>query len=297
MKRRLPPFAAVRAFEAAARHMSVQQAADELCLTPSAVSHQVRALEDFLNTALFERHGNRIVLTLTGQAYAGRLTNLLDDFDAATQELSRIEDRQLRVLCTPGFAARWLAPRMGALPYARGLRLRVSTGAPSLDFATNDADVVIQWASADTPGLLVEPLMQSDRYPVAAPDFVEENRIEKPGDLFHVPLMQDETDDAWSEWFSTAGLKLNGNLDGPVFPNCEFATTAAERGEGVSLAYHAMVRRTLDSGRLIRLFDSVTMPFVIYSVAFPEHRADDELLRHFADWLHTEARAEGVSPS
>ena len=106
MARKLPPFAAVRAFEAAARHGSFKIAADELCLSPSAVSHQVRSLEEYLDTKLFERDGNRLRLTLTGQTYAPRLTHLLDAFEARTARVSPSDDRQLRVLTTPGFAAR-----------------------------------------------------------------------------------------------------------------------------------------------------------------------------------------------
>ena len=89
MGRKLPPFAAVKAFEAAARHMSFKQAADELCLSPSAVSHQIRALEDYLDTALFERSGNTIALTLTGEGYAGKLTHLLDAFDESTRSVTQ----------------------------------------------------------------------------------------------------------------------------------------------------------------------------------------------------------------
>lgn len=143
MGRKLPPFAAVRAFEATARPMSVKSAADELCLTSSAVSQQIKALEGFLDTKLFERSGNRIALTLTGETYAGKLSHLLDAFLEDTDAV-REAPRILRVLSTPGFAARWLVPRLPKLDFARNIRLRVSNGAPSLDFAPNDADVVIQ---------------------------------------------------------------------------------------------------------------------------------------------------------
>ena len=134
MGRRLPPFSAVRAFEAAARRLSVKQAADELCLTPSAVSHQIRALEGYLDTRLFERSGNRLALTLTGKAYAGKLTYLLDSFLVETEAI-RGEPRILRVLSTPSFAARWLAPRLSRLEFARDIRpkLRQALGMRLVD--------------------------------------------------------------------------------------------------------------------------------------------------------------------
>lgn len=295
MGRKLPPFAAVRAFEATARHLSVKTAADELCLTPSAVSHQIKALERFLDTQLFERSGNRIALTLTGAAYAGKLTHLLDAFVEETEAV-REAPRILRVLSTPGFAARWLMPRLPKLEFAQDIRLRVSNGAPSLDFATNDADIVIQWSDRPTPGLLVEPLMASARYPVISSALRERERVERPEDLLRLTLFYDETDDAWPEWFAGAGLPGADLPPGPTYPNCELSTTMVEQHQGVSLAYDAMVRGTIASGRLERLFDVTTLPMSIYAIACPEARADEPRMAAFRRWLRTEAESEGVTP-
>ena len=168
MGRRLPPFAAVRAFEAVARSLNVKAAAEELGLSASAVSHQIRALEEYFDTALFERRGNRLTLTMTGRTYSGRMTTLLDAFDESTRSIREAGHRPFRVLCTPGFAARWLVPRLDRLSFGDRVRLRVSDGAPSLDFAANEADLVIQWADAPVAGVVTEPLMKSGRYPVAA---------------------------------------------------------------------------------------------------------------------------------
>ena len=294
MSRRLPPFAAVRAFEAAAKAMSFKAAAAELCLSPSAVSHQIRGLEDYLDTKLFERDGNRLRLTLTGEGYASRLTFLLDDLDQSTAVArGRYQEAPLRVLCTPGFAARFMMPRLGNLPFSEEIRLRVSEGAPLCDFSKNDADVVIHWGASAVPGAIVEPLMESLRYPVAAPEFIARHGISAPSDLLKVPLMYDEVMDAWGEWFRLAGVKITEMPHGPVFPNCELATTAAEQGQGIALAYDAMVRDTVKSGRLVRLFDTVTMPIVIYSVAYHEARVDEPRIRQFRDWIFTETFASG----
>lgn len=295
MARKLPPFAAVRAFEAAARHQSFKLAADELSLSPSAVSHQIRALEAFLDTKLFERDGNRLRLTLTGETYAPRLTHLLNSFETATAEASAADDRPLRVLSTPGFAARWMVPRLNRLAFGDRIRLRVSEGAPSTDFATNDADVVIHWGDEPVDDLIVEPLMRSARYPVASPDYVDRLQLREPSDLLRATLMHDEVMDAWEAWFRIAGVMPPEMPRGPVFPHCEFSTTAAEQGQGVTLAYDAMVRGTLESGRLMRLFEDVTMPIVIYSVAYQESRANDPLIKAFAEWAHIECQKQGTS--
>lgn len=150
--------------------MSFKDAADELCLSPSAISHQIRALEDYLATSLFVREGNRINLTGTGRNYAGRLTQLLDHLDDSTREArSGTQGQTLRVLSTPGFAARWLVPRMAGFEHAQAIRLRIAEGAPSTDFATNDADVVIKWRDDAEEGIDVVPFLHSARYPVASP--------------------------------------------------------------------------------------------------------------------------------
>ena len=295
MSRKFPPFAAVRAFEATARNGSVKAAAEELCLTASAVSHQIRALENYLDTDLFIRSGNRVELTLTGRAYAGKMTTLLDLLDETTRTVKEAGQKPFRVHCTPGFAARWLVPRLRDLAFGDRVRISVSNGAPSTDFSSNAADVVIQWADAQVPGVVTEPLMQSARYPVASPALVENENIREPEDLRRATLMHDETMDAWGEWFEAAEVAPPAFPRGPTFPNCELATTAAEKGQGVALAYDAVVRGTLENGSLVRLFDTITMPFVIYSVAYAKTREGDPMVREFSAWLHSQVEAEGVS--
>ena len=293
MGRKLPPFAAVRAFEAAARHLSYAKAAEELCLSPSAVSHQVRALEQFLDTKLFERRNNKMQLTQTGKAYSGKMTSLLDTFEANTSDIVETKSQTLRVLCTPGFAARWLVPRLDRFVAPSAIRLRVSVGAPSTNFQANDADVVIGWANDPVAGAEVVPLMQSGRYPVAAPSYIRDHQIEKPEDLRSVTLMHDETMDQWAEWFTAAGIEPPDFPRGPEFPNCELATSGVEQGLGVSLAYDLMVRETLESGRLVRLFEAVTMPFVIYSFVCQRSRAQEPLIAAFREFVFKEVEPDG----
>ncbi len=293
MGRKLPPFAAVRAFEAAARHLSYTKAADELCLSPSAISHQVRSLEDYLDTKLFERRNNKMQLTLTGNAYAGKMTSLLNVFEASTSGIAKTASRSLRVLCTPGFAARWLVPRLDRFVEPSAIRLRVSVGAPSTDFQTNDSDVVIGWADDPVAGAEVVPLIQSGRYPVAAPGFIREQGIETLEDLRKVSLVHDETMDQWAEWFAAAGVEPPDFPSGPEFPNCELATSGVERGLGVSLAYDIMVRKTVASGRLVRLFEAVTMPLVIYSFICRSSRASEPLITAFREFVFNQVEVDG----
>lgn len=294
MSRRIPPFAAIRAFEAAARHLSLKKAAEELCVTPSAVSHQIKTLEEFLGTPLFDHEGNKLVLRQTGQAYVGKLTVLLDRLDESTRAVTGPKQTELRVLTTPGFAARWLVPRLDKVPFWQTIRLRVSERAPCSDFASNDADIVIQWSDGKVPGVVVEPLMASGRYPVVSPALKSRAKIEEPSDLLRVTLFHDEEEDGWADWFRAAGLGSPVLPRGPRFQNCELSTTAAERGQGVALAYDAMVRTTLAAGTLVRLFEAVSLPITIYSVAYPQARCDDPGIHAFRDWVFSEVAADGT---
>ena len=295
-KRCLPPFSAVKAFEAAARHLSFRKAADELCLSPSAISHQIRALEEYLATSLFVRESNRIRLTGTGRDYAGRMTQLLDHLDDSTRAAqSKPKGKTLRVLSTPGFAARWLVPRLSGFEHADAIRLRIAEGAPSTDFATNDADVVIKWRDDPEDGVDVVPFLNSARYPVVSPALLKKHSISHPRDLLQLTLFRDEVDDQWPEWFRAAGVVADLADDDPVYPNCEYASTAAEAGLGVSLAYDVVVGDTVAEGRLVRLFDATTIAFTIYAIAIQEARRNDPLIGAFRNWLLAEARDQAFA--
>lgn len=138
--------------------------------------------------------------------------------------------------------------------------------------------------------------MASARYPVISPALRAREDVRHPEDLLRLTLFYDETDDAWSDWFAEAGLAGAELPPGPTYPNCELSTTMVEQHQGVSLAYDAMVRGTIESGRLQRLFDVTTLPMSIYAIACPEARADEEKIAAFRQWLRTEAEAEGVLP-
>jgi len=290
--RQLPPFSAIRAFESAARHLSFKDAAKELCVTPSAISHQIKTLEEYLSTDLFIRHHNGLTLTLTGEAYVGKLTLLLDSLEHSTKEVTEPQETTLRVLATPGFAARWLVPRMERMSFASDIRLRISQGAPDVDFSSNDADVVIHWADNPVSGCVVEPFMSSAQYPVASPEFVRSNTINTPEDLLKLTLFHEEVMDGWADWFDAANVDFTASQLGPCFPHCELGHTAAEQGQGVSLAYDALIKDTVEAGKLERLFNINTSASVIYSFCCQQCRYDEPKIKAFHDWIFNEIQAE-----
>lgn len=293
MGRHLPPFAAIRAFEAAARHLSFKAAAVELCVSTSAVSHQIRALEEFLGTKLFHRQNNEVTLTWTGKTYVGKLTYLLDNLEESTRFIRSKNETKLKVLSTPGFAARWLVPRLNRFQLVNETILRVSEGAPSTDFATNDADIVIYTACDDVPGLVIETLMAAGCYPVVSPSLKARERINRPEDLLRVTLIHADVMDGWADWFTAAGLGAPELPRGPTFSSCELIATAAESGHGVALGYDPIVGAAVRDGHLEKLFDIVTVPATIYSMAYQNWRRDDGRILAFRDWIIGEVEIEG----
>lgn len=295
MNRCLPPLPALRAFEAAARWLSFTDAAQELCLTPSAISHQVKALEELLGTSLFLRLPQGLQLTEAGRSYLCDLTPILDDLDASTRRVSIGQTAgRLRVLSTPGFAARWLVPRLNRFDCHDQISIAVSQGAPCTDFSRNNADVVIHWGCEPIDGAVVEPMMESGRYPVASPDLAHREGLDSPVELLGVTLLRDEVDDAWEDWFIEAGVKPNGLPRGPRLAHCELSLTAAEQQQGVALAYDAMARATLHAGRLMRLFDVEIPARTIYSFAHSKTRRRCPDIARFKSWIFEEVKADGL---
>ncbi|MBK0399274.1 LysR family transcriptional regulator [Limibaculum sp. M0105] len=296
MTRRIPPLAALRAFEAAARHLSFRDAADELCVTQSAVSHQLRSLETLLGQELFARGHNRISLTRAGRAYLAEVAPVLDRLARATERVGRTAER-LSVRATPAFAARWLIPRLDRFAaLCPEVEISISTGLPPTDFS-DGTDVVIHWGADPVAGARVAPFFASPRGPVASPALLEQRgHPSHPAALATFPLLRDEVMDGWSDWFLAVGAAPPDRPTAPSFAHCELAMNAAESGQGVALAYLRLVERELADGRLVRLFDGESGPYLIYSVACPADRQDEPVIAAFRDWITAEGRAAGELP-
>ncbi len=163
-----------------------------------------------------------------------------------------------------------------------------------MDFSQNAADVVFHWGEAPVEGAVVEPMMESGRYPVAKNALVEREKLQAPGDLLGSTLLHDEVDDGWGEWFNKAGVTPNELPQGPRLAHCELTLTAAEQEQGVALAYDAMARNTLETGRLVRLFDVETPARTIYSFACSANRRRCPDIGRLRQWLFDEVAAQGL---
>ena len=289
MKRKLPPFAAVRAFEAAARHGSFKAAAEELNVTQSSISHQVKGLEDFLGITLFDRHAGGVSLTRRGDEYRGNLTAVLDSLDSATRRVTGTEaGGPLAVCATPAFTSRWLLPRLES--FGRGfpeIEVDVITSDEPIAFPGDGVDVLIQYGEVPQEGIAVEPFLTSTRFPVCSPAYLDSAPdIREPRDLARLTLLRDlNAYDEWADWLACADVPLSTPLRGPRFAHCDLTLRAAEEGQGVALAYGALIDRELAEGRLVKLFDIETAPKVIYSLTCPERWSNRPRIAAFRNWV------------
>ncbi len=296
MTRRLPPLNALRAFEAAARHLSFTKAADELYVTQAAVSHQVKALEEALGIQLFRRFNRRLMLTDAGQAYLPALTDSLDQIEAATRRL-RAEDEAgpLKVTMANSLAAKWLLPR---LPRFRErhpeIDVVVSACDSVVDFTRDDFDMGIRFGRGDYPGLRVDLLMRDHVIPLCSPALlVGPHPLETPADLKHHTLLHEELTrgefPGWREWLQAVGVSDVNAERGPVYSHASLVLQAAIDGQGVALSRVSLAALDLEAGRLVQPFGP-TLPssFSCYVVA-PPATADRPKVKAFRDWLFDEA--------
>ena len=294
MARRLPSLNALKAFEAAARHESFTQAAQELCVTQGAVSHQVKALEAELGLRLFQRERQRLVITEAGRSY---LEVVRDAFDRVAAGTERLLQRQnagvLTVSTSPNFAAKWLVHRLGRFAQAHpGIDLRVSASLHHIDFAREEVDLAVRHGDGRWPGLKVTRLCSEALFPVCSPTLLRgrgKRALRGPADLrHHVLLHLDERRD-WAKWLDAAGVAGADMTRGPVFNQASMAIDAAVDGQGVALARTALAVWDLLAGRLVRPFRLELPVSYAYWIVCPKVNADLPKIALFRDWLVGEA--------
>ena len=290
--RRLPPLSSLRAFEAAARHLSFTRAAAELHVTQAAVSHQVKALEEWLGLKLFRRQNRNVFLTEAGQAYLPAVREAFDGLAEATRRLrQRDGESKLTVTVTLSFAAKWLMPRLGRFRRLHPeIEFRIDATDRNVDLTREEADLGLRYGSGSWPGLKARRLMSEELFPVCSPGLAAELR--RPEDLARHTLLHDEMRQDWRMWLLAAGVKGVDPTRGPAFNNSAMCVQAAIDGEGVALGRSALVAADVAAGRLVRPF-AVNLPteFAYYVVVAPQA---EELprVKAFVEWLAAEAATE-----
>ena len=293
MARRLPPLNALRTFEAAARRLSFSRAADELHVTHSAVSHQVKALEEFLGVTLLHRHTRAVRLTDAGQAYLPVLRDAFDRIAEVTEGLLGGESAgALTVSVTPAFATRWLVPRLGRFYDAHPeIDVRLSPSIDLVDFARDDVDLAIRYGRGDWPPLRADHLLKLDRFPVCAPKLLQgRHGLRTPHELRHHTLLHDELREDWRNWLLAARVAGIDLSRGQTFNETSLLLQAAVAGLGVAVAYSALVADDLASGRLVKPFDITLADEFGFYVVCPEATADRPKVRALREWLFSEVR-------
>lgn len=298
LKRGQLPLNALRAFEAAARHLSFKAAADELSVTPAAVSQQIRALEDYLGVQLFHRTSREILLTPRA---AEALASLSEGFEALTEACAILQadadDRELVVSVAPSLAAKWLVPRLGRFAERAPEQIvKVVATHELTDFRRENVDVAIRYGSGAYPELYVEELMREEVFPVCAPQLVEgEHAIRTPEDLKRVTLihddssLEDESCPTWAMWLKAAGVEMEEGQPALHFNQTALAIEAAAAGRGVALAKRMLAEADLKAGRLVRPFKASQPVDFAYYIVCPEAHLERPKVRRFLDWLREEA--------
>ncbi|MGQ9368961.1 transcriptional regulator GcvA [Azospirillum sp. ST 5-10] len=292
MTRRLPPLNALRTFEAAARHLSFTKAAEELHVTQAAVSHQIKALEEWLGMPLFRRLNRALLLTEAGQAYLPPLRDAFDAMADATDRLHRNDSTgSLTISTMPSFAAKWLVMRLGRFQTAHpDLELRLLTTSQMVDFAQQDVDLAIRFGRPPWPDVQADWLMNDPVFPVGAPSLLAGGRaVARPADLLAHTLLHDDYEITWGTWFAAAGVESADTKRGPRFTDSALLLQAAIEGQGIALARQVLVADDLAAGRLVRLFDTVLPGTHAYYVVAPPHYFTRPKVKAFRDWLFAEA--------
>jgi LysR family glycine cleavage system transcriptional activator len=310
---RLPPLNALRAFEAAARLLSFKKAAKELHVTPGAVSHQIKLLEDHLGFALFRRLTRALELTPEAKAMLPKVQEGLESLAAAVERVrARQASSALTVMTPPNFAARWLVPRLGRFTQSHpNLELHLASRLAMIDGRENGKVVPAADAAEETPvvmvrfgegryrGAHVDELFSAVYVPVCSPKLVRgAHALRKPEDLRFHTLLHDETvmeegvRPDWQDFIDALGIEGIDVSRGPSFSNASLALEAAIEGMGVALSMKPLVRAEIDAGRLVVPFDVSAPAAFSYYLVTPEASAQAPGVAAFREWILAEAAPE-----
>jgi LysR family glycine cleavage system transcriptional activator len=295
---RLPPLNAVRAFEAAARHLSMTSAADELSVTPGAISRQIRALEDFLGVRLLERGHRQIALTRRGADYFRASTQAIDVMREATRRLTRRSKRkQLKVRAYTTFAMRWLIPRLSGFHAAHPeVEVLLTASLDPVDFKKEDLDGAIRLGEGSWPGATSQRLVANVLAPVCSPALLKAGPpLRKAADIAHHTLLHSiARPDDWGHWLEAVGENRVDPRAGMTYQSSAMAYAAAAEGQGLAMAQLFLVEDDLKSGKLAMPFKkTIDMGSYTYYLLTPRHRAETASMQQFRDWLLAQFAATG----
>ena len=296
MLKYLPSLSALRAFEAAARHLSFTKAASELGVTQSAISRQMRAMEELLGLRLFERTGHGLILTEAGGIYAHKIRTKLQDIETATLELLayRGQGGELTIACLPTLGARWLVPRLNKFTTAHPeVLINIVTKIEPFEFAGLDIDAAFHFGEGAWPGALSDLLMPEYIVPVAHPELRKEmDKVGLQALLLNTPLLQATSrPQLWSHWFNMTGYNHPSPHVGPRFEHFHMVIRAAASKMGIALLPRLLVEEEILSGELVQLEDRLVPSNGDYYFVYPQSKRTNPNLQTFRTWIAREAIA------
>jgi len=294
VSRRLPPLNAIRAFEAAARHLSFTRAADELNVTPAAISHQVKGLEDWFGIKLFQRRNREILMTEPGQLLLPGVRDALDLLESSVQRITSNDGgNELRVTCMPSFASKWLIPRLAHFRERHPeIDVLLSTGEGLVDLEVEPFDIGIRSGGGNYPGLSIHRLVDDTVFPVCSPALLNgPSPLRRPDDLARHTLLHDDYPSGWAEWLVAAGVSGVDAKKGPMFDNSAMLLQAAVEGMGVAMARHVLAFEDLQAGRLIRPFPITLASNFAYFLVHLPRVAEQAKIAAFRNWVIEEAQS------
>jgi LysR family glycine cleavage system transcriptional activator len=294
--KRLPPLNSLRAFVAAARHLSLAKAADELAVTPGAVSQQIKQLEDHLGVALFRRTNRQLLLTDEGQACLPGLVEAFDRMHEALREIARVgQDGRLTVSVAPSLASKWVVPRLDRFGARHPeIDVLVSASMHLADFESEDLDCAIRYGAGRYPGLVVEKLMEESVVPVCSPALLAEKPLATPAGLKDFTLLHDDSPDLdpscpdWRMWLRAAGVDAVDARRGLRFNQSSLVVEAAISGRGVALAKARLAADDIRAGRLVALFGAKQPIQHAYYFVAPPAKSALKRVQAFRKWLQEE---------
>jgi LysR family transcriptional regulator, glycine cleavage system transcriptional activator len=293
MSRRLPPFSALRSFEAAARTLSFTRAADTLHVTPTAISHQIKSLESWLGVRLFERTTRAMRLTPRGAQYLETVQAAFDALEAGTARIAeRAEDRVVNVSTTMTFTTKWLIPRLEDFQTRHpAVDVRISTSMALVDFEQSGADIAVRYGRGKWEGLSSYLLMVERVFPICSPRLLSgEHPVREVADLErHTLLNAAQMPDQWRMWLTAAGHPTLRPARELTFDQIVTVVEAALEGLGVGLGYTNLVASDLAAGRLVAPFDLEVPGTFAYYVVHPDTRPLKPSAAAFRDWLLSSA--------
>ena len=296
MTARLPSLNGLRAFEAAARHLSFTKAAQELNVTQTAISHQIRRLEEELGLRLFVRQSRALALTPQAADYLPNIRAAFQDLRTATDRLLRTgNDRVLTISTLTSLAVKWLLPRLSTFQEKHPeIDVRITTSTEVVDFRSSNVDAAVRYGRGQWPGTHAEWLMAEHLFPVCSPKLLAGARaLKQPEDLARATLLHTSTTkDDWRVWLTAAGLPIQIAQNPSLTFDLAFMTVqAAIDGLGVAMGHTAYVADDIANGRLVVPFD-ISAPSAGYYFVVPEDRPVTPAIGAFRDWLIETAKTQ-----